>query len=120
MDRSILHRHSYPGQSLSKEHLQTALLHNMVPKIKVYPDDQWYTMFDFPLCSLYLSTLLANLNAREYARAGSSRGRSTTEHGSWDQTRTGTMGGSVHALGPISFAPGRTTQSEGVSTAKKK
>ncbi|KAL5531032.1 hypothetical protein ACEPAG_3908 [Sanghuangporus baumii] len=33
-----------------------------------YRNDLWYTMFEWPLCSLYLSVLLVNLNTREYVR----------------------------------------------------
>jgi hypothetical protein len=32
------------------------------------PDGLWYCIFEFPLSSLYLSTLLANLNARRFVR----------------------------------------------------
>ncbi|KAL5536468.1 hypothetical protein ACEPAF_290 [Sanghuangporus sanghuang] len=33
-----------------------------------YKNDLWYTIFEWPLCSLYLSVLLVNLNTREYIR----------------------------------------------------
>ncbi|TFK38917.1 hypothetical protein BDQ12DRAFT_712464 [Crucibulum laeve] len=34
----------------------------------VYPDALYYTIFEWPLCSLYLSVLLSNLNARKFVR----------------------------------------------------
>jgi hypothetical protein len=37
-------------------------------------DALWYTMFDNPLCTLYLSTLLVNLNSRDFVKG---------EHSSW-------------------------------------
>lgn len=39
--------------------------------IKLYPTDLYFTIFEFPWCSLYFSTLLANLNSRNYVRGGS-------------------------------------------------
>jgi len=35
-----------------------------------FPNALWYCIFDFPLCSIYLNTLLVNLNSRNYVRNG--------------------------------------------------
>lgn len=35
-----------------------------------FPNDLWYCIFDFPLVSIYLNTLLVNLNSRNYVRNG--------------------------------------------------
>ncbi|PBK63886.1 hypothetical protein ARMSODRAFT_1023534 [Armillaria solidipes] len=40
--------------------------------IKVYPASLYYCILEFSLCSLYFSTLLANLNTREYVQSGGS------------------------------------------------
>ncbi|KAK0224209.1 hypothetical protein IW262DRAFT_1459264 [Armillaria fumosa] len=37
--------------------------------IKVYPVSLYYCILEFSLCSLYFSTLLANLNTREYVQS---------------------------------------------------
>ncbi|KAK0224201.1 hypothetical protein IW262DRAFT_1459258 [Armillaria fumosa] len=37
--------------------------------IKVYPASLYYCILEFSLCSLYFSTLLANLNTREYVQS---------------------------------------------------
>ncbi len=38
-------------------------------QIKVYPASLYYCILEFSLCSLYFSTLLANLNTREYVQS---------------------------------------------------
>ena len=45
----------------------------------------FYTVFGFPLCSVYCNTLLANLNARTYIR-----GETTTHHTDVDLFTTST------------------------------
>ncbi|KAK0207506.1 hypothetical protein IW262DRAFT_1469460 [Armillaria fumosa] len=41
--------------------------------VKVYPTALYYTIVEFSLCSLYFSTLLANLNARTYIQSPDGR-----------------------------------------------
>lgn len=42
----------------------------MLRQIVPFQDKLYYCAVDFPLTSLYLNSLLANLNTREYVRAG--------------------------------------------------
>ncbi|KAI1797000.1 hypothetical protein LXA43DRAFT_497930 [Ganoderma leucocontextum] len=49
-----------------------------------YPNDLFYTAIDFPLTSLYLNSLLANLNARE-----SIRGTLDTDYNTFENSKTG-------------------------------
>lgn len=37
-------------------------------QLAVYPDTIYYTIVEFALCSLYFSTLLVNLNTREFVQ----------------------------------------------------
>ncbi|KAM5537178.1 hypothetical protein V8D89_009111 [Ganoderma adspersum] len=66
-----------------------------------YPNDLFYTAIDFPLTSLYLNSLLANLNARESIR------------GTMTDTGFNTFESSNSRPGPITF---RTTDTDGAGT----
>lgn len=62
------------------------------------PKDLRFTILEFPICSLYFSTLLANLNSRSYVRNGRGRGESL-----WNELNTSHLGRA------ISGNPGRDT-----------
>jgi len=63
----------------------------------VYPDTLFYCIIEFSLCSLYFSTLLANLNTREYVQG--------TNNGVISSFSTGRdlpgSRGNTHVLAPI-------------------
>jgi len=42
----------------------------LVMLVRAYPSDLHYCILEFPICSLYFSTLLVNLNAREFVKKG--------------------------------------------------
>jgi len=68
--------------------------------VAVYPSTLEFTILEFPLCSLYFSSFLASLNAREYVR-----GNTTTL--TWNEapsnvTGSNTPSGNTLYLGPMS------------------
>ncbi|KAJ7087141.1 hypothetical protein C8R44DRAFT_820367, partial [Mycena epipterygia] len=62
--------------------------------LSVYPDTLFYCIIEFSLCSLYFSTLLANLNTREYVQ-GRNGGIITSF------STGGEVPGSGHVLAPM-------------------
>jgi hypothetical protein len=64
--------------------------------VAALPSELWYCMFEFPLTSLYLSTLLANLNARQFVR-----GKSEINFASGLDISDGPSGQTLY-LGPLS------------------
>ncbi|PBK64935.1 hypothetical protein ARMSODRAFT_1087624 [Armillaria solidipes] len=82
--------------------------------VKFYPNALYYTIVEYSLCSLYFSTLLANLNARAYIQspdgmltisafsaARRSRDDDTLALGSLTQPRNGVSGISETTVGGI-------------------
>ncbi|KAK7013823.1 hypothetical protein R3P38DRAFT_3004074 [Favolaschia claudopus] len=49
--------------------------------IAKYPNDLYYTIFEYSLCSLYFSTLLANLNTRDFVQGRGKNGSVLTTSG---------------------------------------
>ncbi|KAJ6535179.1 hypothetical protein B0H10DRAFT_2145082 [Mycena sp. CBHHK59/15] len=72
--------------------------------IVAFPTDFTFLIFELPLCSLYLSTLLANLNARKFIN--------NYEPTSIDLSDRNSRGGRTNATGtvlePIHFVPQST------------
>ncbi|THH05289.1 hypothetical protein EW146_g9943 [Bondarzewia mesenterica] len=83
-----------------------------------YPTGLQFTIVEFPLCSLYFSTLLANLNARDYVKGSSDTLWNETPSHLMGSGRTGNNSGTLY-LG--SLRSDRSTQQdrEGVPSLTK-
>ena len=114
VDRRVCYRYAHSGALPFPSHAPEARPnHSLTCQYELRPLDNYWAIFDFGVCGVYSNTLLANLNARNYARGDETV--TFTFENSGSPNKTGSPG---RGLPPLSTGDTTTMGYSGYATGE--